>query len=97
MQPLNQGTKRARNHQYAESEGRMWDSEEDVLLDPKAIEPAMYFASPESQSGWGFHDRAELLNGRLAMLGFVIGVIFELTTGQGIMQQLGLSALLHQT
>jgi hypothetical protein len=73
----------------------LWDSEEDVVLDPKAIEPAMYFANPKRQSGWGFHDRAELLNGRLAMLGFVSGVIFELTTGHGIMQQLGLSALLH--
>ncbi|MFO7627909.1 MAG: chlorophyll a/b-binding protein [Prochlorococcaceae cyanobacterium] len=57
----------------------------------------MYFASPESEAGWGFHARAELLNGRLAMLGFVIGVILELLTGQGILQQIGLSALLHQS
>jgi hypothetical protein len=45
--------------------------------------------------GWGFHHRAELLNGRLAMLGFVIGVVLELVTGQGILQQIGLRALLH--
>jgi hypothetical protein len=45
--------------------------------------------------GWGFHQRAELLNGRLAMLGFVIGVVLEFVTGQGILQQIGLRGLLH--
>jgi hypothetical protein len=34
--------------------------------------------------------RAELLNGRLAMLGFVIGLGTELLTGQGILTQIGL-------
>jgi hypothetical protein len=97
MEQLTRGPKTARRHQYAESEGGMWDSEEEVLLDPKAIEPSMYLASPESESGWGFHARAERLNGRLAMLGFAIGVILELLTGQGIMQQIGLSALLHRS
>jgi hypothetical protein len=47
--------------------------------------------------GWGFHQRAELLNGRLAMLGFAIGVLLELATGQGILQQIGLRALLHHS
>jgi hypothetical protein len=47
--------------------------------------------------GWGFHQRAELLNGRLAMLGFVIGVLLELATGQGILEQIGLRALLHHS
>ncbi|MEX1316118.1 MAG: chlorophyll a/b-binding protein [Synechococcaceae cyanobacterium] len=55
----------------------------------------MYRASLESDSGWGFHRRAELLNGRLAMLGFVIGVLIEAVSGQGILQQIGLGALLH--
>lgn len=96
MDQLTKGPQRTRSHQYAESEGGMWDSEEHVLLDPKVIEPSMYFASPDSESGWGFHARAERLNGRLAMLGFVIGIILELLTGQGILQQIGLSALLHQ-
>jgi hypothetical protein len=45
--------------------------------------------------GWGFYQRAELLNGRLAMLGFAIGVLLELVSGQGILQQIGLKALLH--
>jgi hypothetical protein len=85
MNQLTQGSERARNHQYAESEGRMWDSEEDLLLDPKVIEPSMYFARPESESGGGFHARAERLNGRLAMLGFASGVILEFLTGHGIL------------
>jgi len=49
----------------------------------------------DRDQGWGFHPRAELLNGRLAMLGFSIGVVLELITGQGIHQQIGLKALLH--
>lgn len=80
---------------YAESEGGMWDSQGTELLDPRVIEPVMYLADPESHSGWGFHRRAELLNGRLAMLGFAIGVAMELLSGQGILHQLGFAALLH--
>jgi hypothetical protein len=45
--------------------------------------------------GWGFHQRSELLNGRMAMLGFAIGVVLELVSGQGILQQIGLRGLLH--
>ncbi|NJL54947.1 high light inducible protein [bacterium] len=33
---------------------------------------------------------AETWNGRLAMLGFVIGVATEFLTGQGILSQIGL-------
>jgi hypothetical protein len=43
--------------------------------------------------GWGFHPRAELLNGRLAMVGFAAALIIEVVTGQGILQQLGIKAL----
>ncbi len=32
--------------------------------------------------------RAELLNGRVAMLGFVIGVLTEALTGHGILSQI---------
>jgi hypothetical protein len=32
---------------------------------------------------------AERLNGRLAMLGFVIGIATEALTGQGILSQIG--------
>ncbi len=39
---------------------------------------------------FGFTRFAENWNGRLAMLGFVIGVATELLTGQSILSQLGL-------
>lgn len=45
----------------------------------------------ESQeSKFGFTKFAETWNGRLAMMGFVIGLATELLTGQGILSQLGL-------
>ena len=40
--------------------------------------------------------RAENLNGRLAMLGFLIGVAIEALTGHGILQQLADVALFSQ-
>jgi hypothetical protein len=39
---------------------------------------------------FGFTEFAETLNGRLAMLGFAIGLATELLTGHGILAQLGL-------
>ncbi|MCP9815584.1 high light inducible protein [Synechococcus sp. GreenBA-s] len=38
--------------------------------------------------------RVELFNGRAAMLGFLIGVLTEALTGQGILHQIGLATLL---
>ncbi|MEG3958848.1 chlorophyll a/b-binding protein [Microcoleus sp. C2C3] len=38
----------------------------------------------------GFTEFAETWNGRLAMLGFVIGLATEYLTGQGILSQIGL-------
>lgn len=40
--------------------------------------------------GLGFNKFAETWNGRLAMLGFIIGIATEYLTGQGILSQLGL-------
>ncbi len=40
--------------------------------------------------------RAERLNGRVAMLGFVIGLLTEALTGQGILHQIGLGLLLSK-
>ena len=37
--------------------------------------------------------RAELFNGRAAMLGIVIGIVVEGLTGSGIAHQIGLGAL----
>lgn len=39
---------------------------------------------------FGFTQFAETWNGRLAMLGFIIGIATEVLTGQGILSQLGL-------
>ncbi|MBD1917122.1 MULTISPECIES: chlorophyll a/b-binding protein [Cyanophyceae] len=43
-----------------------------------------------NQTKFGFVDFAETWNGRLAMLGFVIGVATEFLTGQGILSQIGI-------
>lgn len=42
------------------------------------------------QAKFGFTQFAEVWNGRLAMLGFAIGIATELMTGHGILSQLGL-------
>lgn len=41
-------------------------------------------------SKFGFTAFAETWNGRLAMIGFVVGLATEFVTGQGILSQLGL-------
>jgi hypothetical protein len=53
-----------------------------------AKEPRMEYASPDA--GWGFHERAEKLNGRLAMLGFVAALATELISGEGLLSAVGL-------
>ena len=44
----------------------------------------------EQQGKVGFTAFAENLNGRMAMLGLLIGILTELLTGKGILSQLGL-------
>ncbi|MEO1002431.1 MAG: chlorophyll a/b-binding protein [Cyanobacteria bacterium J06638_7] len=44
----------------------------------------------DSTSRFGFVAFAETWNGRLAMMGFVIGLATEVLTGQGILSQIGL-------
>jgi hypothetical protein len=44
----------------------------------------------DKQTKFGFTAFAENWNGRLAMLGFLIGILTELMTGKGILSQLGL-------
>ena len=39
---------------------------------------------------FGFNDYAERLNGRAAMIGFVITLVIEIFTGQGLLSWLGL-------
>ncbi len=43
-----------------------------------------------TENKFGFVNFAETWNGRLAMLGFVIGVATEYLTGQGILSQIGI-------
>jgi len=42
------------------------------------------------ENKFGFTQFAETWNGRLAMIGFVVGLATEFLTGQGILSQLGL-------
>jgi len=39
---------------------------------------------------FGFNDYAERLNGRAAMIGFLLTVIIEYVTGKGLLEWLGL-------
>ena len=53
-----------------------------------AKEPRMEYAAADA--GWGFHERAEKLNGRLAMLGFAAVITTELLTGESVLNAIGL-------
>jgi hypothetical protein len=46
-----------------------------------AVEPKVYVDDTQQ---FGFNTYAEKLNGRLAMVGFVSALAFEMLTGQGI-------------
>lgn len=48
-------------------------------LNAFATEPRMELV--EAEQGWGFHDRAEKLNGRMAMLGFISLLASEFALG----------------
>ena len=51
------------------------------VLNNFAVEPKMYVDDTEKA---GFTPYAELLNGRLAMIGFVSLLILEVSTGPGL-------------
>ncbi len=59
------------------------------ILNNFAIEPKMYIDEEGQRFGWT--EYAELVNGRLAMIGFVALLLLELTTGKGL---IGLFSLL---
>jgi hypothetical protein len=54
-------------------------TEDGGRLNAFATEPRMEVVNAER--GWGFHERAEKLNGRFAMLGFIALLITEYALG----------------
>lgn len=60
---------------------RSYITEEGGRLNNYAIEPKMYV---DDSQQFGFNKYAEKLNGRLAMIGFVSLIGFELLTHQGL-------------
>jgi hypothetical protein len=56
------------------------------VLNNFAVEPKMYVDDTDKA---GFTAYAELLNGRLAMIGFVSLLILEASTGHGLIWWLG--------
>ena len=48
------------------------------------------FPKDSMDSKWGFTSFAETWDGRLAMMGLIIGLGTELLTGQGILAQIGM-------
>jgi hypothetical protein len=57
------------------------------ILNNWAIEPKMYVE--QGGERFGFTEYAELINGRLAMLGFVGLIGLEFVTGKGFLQIIG--------
>lgn len=61
------------------------------ILNNWAIEPKMYVedVKEKGDSRFGLTEYAELLNGRLAMIGITGVVLIELLTGKGFLQIIG--------
>ncbi len=64
-----------------------------MLMSSSGSENSWYQDAAAAQIHYEQRQRAELLNGRAAMLGFVIGLMTEAVTGQGIVSQITFGAL----
>ncbi len=53
-------------------------------------QPTEILTMDNEATRFGFTGFAETWNGRLAMIGFLVGLATELLTGQGILSQIGL-------
>ena len=62
------------------------------ILNNWAIEPKMYVedVKEKGENRFGLTEYAELLNGRLAMIGFVSALAIELISGQGVLHFFGI-------
>jgi hypothetical protein len=54
------------------------------------VQPQPSIAPKLEEPKFGFNEYAERLNGRAAMIGFMLMVIIEYVTGQGVLAWLGL-------
>jgi|TARA_B100002051_G_C16552166_1_gene543170 hypothetical protein len=59
--------------------GAVVTTEDGGRLNAFAAEPRMQVV--DADNGWGFHQRAEKLNGRMAMLGFIALLATEIALG----------------
>ncbi|MFZ4558263.1 MAG: chlorophyll a/b-binding protein [Pseudanabaena sp.] len=58
------------------------------ILNNWAIEPKMY-VDEKSEGRFGFTEYAEMVNGRLAMVGFTLLIIIEMVSGKAFSQIIG--------
>jgi hypothetical protein len=58
------------------------------ILNNWAIEPKMY-VDEKSEGRFGFTEYSEIINGRLAMVGFTLLIVIEVVTGKAFLQIIG--------
>lgn len=59
-------------------------------FEPTVTQPQPTITPKLEEPKFGFNEYAERLNGRAAMIGFVLTLLIEYVTGQGLLSWLGL-------